>query len=149
VICHEMLHKNGGTIAAKSEPDKGSSFTFTLPVAIRHDTSADTEEHHVEDTPMDVANALIASAVVLNEEAQTAFKKFVVPPFEEVSRVLSIENLERFSKILTNTGEKFNLVALTNFGKSLATLTLGHQIDQIIKILPRFSEYLDKIMSQS
>ena len=42
VICHEMLVKNGGTISVKSKPGIGSSFTFTLPVSIRHDAGDDS-----------------------------------------------------------------------------------------------------------
>jgi hypothetical protein len=146
VICQEMLHKNGGTIRAKSEPNKGSSFIFTLPVAIRHDTPEDHKDIHAEKTPVDVTHALLASDVVVNELVLKEFRLFVLPQFEEVTRVLSIENLERFSKTITIAGDKFNLMPLTEFGKSLATLTQGHQIDQILKMLPRFREYLDKII---
>jgi hypothetical protein len=148
VICREMLLKNGGTISAASEPGMGSSFTFTLPVSIRHDELADEQVSHAEKTPMDVTNDLVMSAIPADEEVLNAFSNRVVPQFDEVSKVLSIENLERFSKTLINTGEKYNLPALADFGKSLATLTLGHQIDQIIKMLPRFREYLDKTMKK-
>lgn len=146
VICKEMLLKNGGTIRAKSEPGTGSSFTFTLPVSIRHDELADEQASHAEKTPMDVANDLVMSAIPVDGEVSKAFSNRIIPQFDEVSKVLSIENLERFSKTLMQTGEQYNLQALADFGKSLATLTLGHQIDQIIKMLPRFREYLDKTM---
>lgn len=148
VICKEMLHKNGGTIIAASEPGMGSSFTFTLPVSIRHDELAEEQALHAEKTPMDVANDLVMSATPADEEVSKALSSRVIPQFDEVTRVLSIENLERFSKTLITTGEKFNVPALAGFGKSLASLTLGHQIDQIIKMLPRFREYLDKTMKQ-
>jgi len=59
--------------------------------------------------------------------------------------VLSIEELENFSRTLIDTGEKYHHVTLTGYGKSLKTLTRGHQIDQIIRILPRFREYLKKV----
>ena len=33
IICHEFIKKHGGEISIKSEPGKGSNFTFTLPKA--------------------------------------------------------------------------------------------------------------------
>ncbi len=33
VICHEFVEKNNGTIQVKSQPGKGSTFTFTIPMA--------------------------------------------------------------------------------------------------------------------
>ena len=148
VICHEMLLKNGGTINAKSDPGKGSSFKFTLPVALRHDSGAETEEMHAEITPVDVTDDLLASETDVDEVVLADFRQYIIPHFEEVSRVLSIENLEHFANSVTVTGEKFNLVSLAAFGKLLTSLTLGHQIDQIIRMLPRFREYLDKLMKQ-
>jgi signal transduction histidine kinase len=146
VICHELLMKNGGTLTAVSEIGKGSCFSFTLPVSIRHDSGIDTEDKHAEITPAEVADALLATQPDVSADLLADFRETIIPRFEEVTRVLSIENLELFSKTLMATGEKFNLVSLADFGKSLHSLTLGHQIDQVIKILPQFRTYLDKIM---
>jgi len=33
IICHEFIKKHGGELSIKSEPGKGSTFTFTLPKA--------------------------------------------------------------------------------------------------------------------
>ena len=81
----------------------------------------------------------------VDEDLMYDLRIHVVPQFEEVTRVLSIEDLEQFARTLIATGEKYNHDALTGYGRSLYSLTLGHQIDQIIRILPRFGEYLKKI----
>jgi hypothetical protein len=145
VICHEMLAKNGGTIKASSEKGKGSSFTFTLPVAVRHDQGPDFSDINIERTPEDVTENLLMSNPRLNDSFIHDLRNNVIPQYEEVSRVLSIEELQQFSKTLIVTGEKYNNLALTGYGRSLQSLTLAHQIDQIIRILPRFREYLKKI----
>ncbi|HLO57335.1 MAG TPA: ATP-binding protein [Bacteroidales bacterium] len=144
IICHEMLVKNGGTIRAISDPGKGSTFIFTLPVAVRHDQGPEIFDP-VESTPEEVAENLLLSETTVNDAFIRDMKNTVIPQYEEVSRVLSIEELQHFSKILIHTGEKYNNLALAGYGKSLQSLTLGHQIDQIIRILPRFREYLKKI----
>jgi signal transduction histidine kinase len=146
VICHEMLLKNAGTIHATSSLGKGSTFSFTLPVAVRHDHGIESEVEHVEKTPEDVSDALLASESVTADGFIDELRLQVVPLFDEVSKVLSIENLDRFARAIIVTGEKFHNNPLTGYGKSLQTLTQGHQIDQIIKILPKFRSYINKIM---
>jgi signal transduction histidine kinase len=146
IICHEMLVKNGGTIYAKSKFGKGSSFTFTLPLASRPETSNEIKEQDQEQTPADITDDLLTSAVPASEAALAEFREVIQPQFEEVSRVLSIENLEVFSKSLTTTGEKYGLTQVVSYGRSLNKLTKGHQIDQIIRMLPRFREYINQIV---
>lgn len=144
VICHEMLIKNGGTIRAESEPGKGSKFVFTLPAVNRNEPSG-TVNNGVQTTPDDATDNLLKSDDPVDEELINALKTKVAPQFEEISKVLSIDELENFSSTLINTGEKYHNVQLTGYGKSLRSLTHRHQIDQIIRILPRFREYLKKV----
>lgn len=143
IICHEVLMKNNGTIAATSEPGKGSRFVFTLPLISHQDAGVSATETAHELTAAEITDNLLTSAAPVSEEARTELRTLVMPLFEEVSRVLSIENLEAFSRSVTVTGEKFNLEQLARYGRSLGTLTRAHQIDQIIRLLPRFREYLN------
>jgi K+-sensing histidine kinase KdpD len=146
VICHEMLAKNGGTIRVHSEQGKGSSFTFTLPVAIRHEVTHEPEQHiHSAITPEDVTGILLQSEIPVSQALLSDLRDKILPQFEEITKVLSIEELEHFSKMLISTGEKYNHTPLAGYGKSLQSLTRGHQIDQIIRILPKFKEYLKKV----
>jgi signal transduction histidine kinase len=145
VLCQEMLHKNGGTIKAESEIGKGSRFIFTLPVAVRHDSLKEKSERHAESTPADVTEELLNSEVNISVALKKELETEIVPEFQEVSRVLSIEDLERFSRKLIATGEKHHHTALAAYGRSLHSLTLGHQVDIILRILPKFGEYLKKV----
>jgi len=144
VICREMINKNGGTIFAESERGKGSRFTFRLPAIKRKETSKVTSQRPVEKVT-DVAADLLATNGNISKETAAGILIDLVPQYDEVSRVLSIENLELFSKLVIDSGNKYGITALSNYGKSLANLTHAHQIDQIIRILPRFREYLDKL----
>jgi signal transduction histidine kinase len=146
VICHEMLAKNGGTIRVHSEQGKGSSFTFTLPVAIRHEMPNEPEQHlHSDSKPEDVTDILLKSEIPVNQALLSELRDKILPQFEEITKVLSIEELGHFSRMLIYTGEKYHHAPLAGYGRSLQSLTLGHQIDQIIRILPKFREYLKKI----
>jgi signal transduction histidine kinase len=144
VLCHEMLIKNGGSIHAESEPGNGSKFTFTLPVVSR-DEKDEFINQWQQTTPDDATENLLQSEPPIDEALINDLKNNVVPRFEEVTRVLSIDELENFSSTLIHTGEKYHNSQLTGYGKSIKKLTRGHQIDQIIRILPRFREYLKKV----
>jgi signal transduction histidine kinase len=144
VICREMINKNGGTIFAESERGKGSRFTFKLPAIMLKETAKGTTERPVAKVT-DVTGDLLATNGNIPKEIAAGILIDLAPQFDEVSRVLSIENLELFSKLVIESGEKYGITALSNYGKSLASLTHAHQIDQIIRILPRFREYLDKL----
>jgi signal transduction histidine kinase len=143
VICHEILMKNNGTISVKSEQGKGSSFTFTLPVASQSEITMKPEEQ----VYTDIAGDLLRSDLHLSEEAIADFNISIVPQFHEVSRVLSIDDLELFSKTLIDTGEKYDIVQLIHFGRSLSDLINAHQIDRIIHILPKFGEFIAKYIN--
>lgn len=148
IICHEMLLKNGGNIYVRSQHGMGSSFTFTLPLATRQESIVETVEQPVEYQPGEVADNLLSSDIPASEEALSDFRMIIQPRFEEVSRVLSIENLEHFSKAVITAGEKYGHIQLTSYGKTLSKLTRAHQIDQIIRMLPRFMEYLNRLNIQ-
>ena len=100
----------------------------------------------MEQTSAEVAESLLTSDIPKTEAALADFRTIIMPRFEEVSRVLSIENLEVFAKSLTSAGEKYGLIQLANYGKSLNSLTRAHQIDQIIRMLPRFREYINRFV---
>ena len=77
--------KNGGTLTAESEIGKGSRFSFTLPVSIRHDSGIDAEEQHAEITAAEVADALLATHTDVSAELLADFRETIIPQFEEVS----------------------------------------------------------------
>lgn len=143
ILCQEMLHKNGGTIRAESEEGKGSRFIFTLPVAIRHDTTKDTLDVSSEGTPERVAEELMKSDFPISPGLRETMDLDIIPSYRQLTRILSIEDLQRFSKKLITAGEKYNHTALEAYGHSLQTLTQGHQVDIIIRILPMFGKFLE------
>ncbi len=147
IICQEMITKNNGTISAESEPGKGSRFTFTLP-ADMHDDNGDL----ISDQPENesgIIDKLLEGHEGTYAKAGPEIVKSLSPGFDEVSRVLSIENLESFSKTVTDVAEEYDIAPLADYGRMIQKLTQAHQIDQIIKILPGFRKYLDNIVQHS
>ncbi len=140
VISHEMLVKNGGTIRVDSDPGKGSTFTFTLPLATRPDHMS--EHAHAEAGTTDIKNQLLSSESPLSAALKAEIKQKAVPLFEEVNIALTLENIETLAEALNSAGEKHNHQALAEFGATLKALVNEHQIDQIITILPSLGIFL-------
>jgi anti-sigma regulatory factor (Ser/Thr protein kinase) len=147
IICHEMIQKNNGSLVAESTPGKGSCFSFTLPL-MKHDENELITEP-LSQLDGDLPDDLLSGSRIVPPEALPEIISGLAPLYEEVSKVLSIENLETFSRSVTDTGEKYAISGLTGYGKTLSRLTRSHQIDQIIKLLPRFRKYLDSITTGS
>jgi anti-sigma regulatory factor (Ser/Thr protein kinase) len=144
IICHEMIQKNNGTISAESEAGKGSRFVFTLP-AITRDEAGEPLNGSQLQREYESSEELLAGNGSVPPEAVPEIISTLSPLFDEVTRVLSIENLEVFSKSVTDLGEKYMIGHLSNYGRTLSRLTRAHQIDQIIKLLPGFRKYLDSL----
>jgi len=144
IICREMIQKNGGTITVNSQLGNGSNFSFTLPSAASAPASLASPEGQTAEAALAATDLLM-----LNDDfppdALPEILLSLVPRFEEVSRVLSIENLDMFSQAVMQIAEKYNMPDLIRFGNTLTELTRAHQIDQILKMLPKFRIYLDRL----
>ncbi len=141
VICHEMLVKNGGIIHVDSNPGKGSTFTFSLPVTTRHDSA---DHAAVETGATEIAALLNSSNTPVGSALAEDLKMQVLPLYKEVLQVLSLENVGHLGELIIAAGEKHRYPALTDYGRMLGELIHGHQIDQIIGVLPPFGKFLKK-----
>ncbi len=149
ILCKEMIQRNNGDIYVKSISGKGSEFTFTLPAAEKTEDEKDVSTRDNKYEIQNIMNALLAEQNLPPAEAIQDILSTVEPTFTEVSKVLSLENLDLFAGAVTGTGEKHGIEPLIQYGSAVTKLIRKHQIDQIIKVLPGFKEYLEILETKS
>jgi len=149
IICREMLHRNDGEISVTSKQDKGSTFTFTLPLAIRNDTEKFATSENGFGEAQRIMDELLNGENLPPTVDAADILQTLTPVFEEVTGVLSLDNLEAFARVVTETGERHSLPLLATYGTIMGKLTRMHQIDQLIKLLPRFREFLSFLETKS
>jgi hypothetical protein len=67
----------------------------------------------------------------------------LLPKYEEVRSVLSLDHLSDFAREVENAGQTYNLTAFVQFGRHLTLLIQSHQIDKILLVLPEFKKMTD------
>lgn len=149
ILCKEMIQRNDGDIYVKSIPGKGSEFTFTLPAAEKTEDEKDDSTRDDKYEMQNIMNELLAEHNLPSAEAIQDILLTVEPTFTEVSKVLSLENLDHFAGSVTGTGEKHGIQPLIQYGSAVTKLIRKHQIDQIIKVLPGFKDYLEILETKS
>lgn len=149
ILCKEMIQRNNGDIYVKSVPGQGSEFTFTLPAAEKTEDEKDVNTRDTKDEIQSIMNELLADYNLPSTEAIQDILSTVEPTFTEVSKVLSLDNLNHFAESVTGTGEKHGLQPLIHYGSAVTKLIRKHQIDQIIKVLPGFKDYLEILETKS
>jgi len=149
IICREMLHRNGGEISVTSEQGKGSEFTFHLPLVVSGDTEKYSTSENGFGEAQRIMDELLEEKNLPPADSVKDILQTLTPVFEEVTAVLSLDNLETFARTVTEAGEKHSISLLATYGTIMGKLTSMHQIDQLIKLLPRFREYLAILETKS
>ncbi len=144
VICKEIIQRCNGEISIKSELSKGTAVTFTLPLY---------QEQLISGADM---KKLIPDFIEEMKDDMTRFGKLpaafvetcnssLLPKYNEVRSVMSLENINDFATEIQHTGEKYNIPSFIHYGDHLSSLTQTHQIDKILKLLPEFKKMLETL----
>jgi hypothetical protein len=67
----------------------------------------------------------------------------LLPKYDEVRSVLSLDHLSDFAHEVESAGQTYNLTSFVQFGRHLALLIQTHQVDKILRVLPEFKKMTD------
>lgn len=142
VICKEMIQRCKGEISIKSCLSEGTSVSFTLPATNGDSTTPDAGEILQPDFMLRIKEDM-NNLGKLPEPFVRLYNNSLLPKYEEVLSVLSLDHLSDFAREVENAGQTYNLTAFVQFGRHLALLIQTHQIDKILKVLPEFKKMTD------
>jgi len=142
VICKEMIQRCKGEISIKSRLSEGTSVSFTLPVKNGDSTVPEAGEIPQPDF-MRLIKKDMNNLGKLPEPFVRLYNTSLLPKYEEVRSVLSLDHLSDFAREVENAGQTYNLTAFVQFGRHLTGLIQTHQIDKILLVLPEFKKMTD------
>lgn len=147
IICKELVSKNGGEITAESAPGKGSRFAFTLPLPESELTYIEGNEPGISEQMSLIKDNLI-SYHHLPEKLVEEINNTLLPVYNHVSKVMSVEELKDFSNSIVALGDNYKIDPLKEYGLKLLNYSDTFQFDKILKVLPEFAEIV-KIINRS
>jgi nitrogen-specific signal transduction histidine kinase len=142
VICKEMIQRCRGEISIDSSLSRGTTVTFTLPVT--NGDSAVPEAGEI--TPPDFVLLIkddMNNLGKLPEPFVRLYNISLLPKYDEVRSVLSLDHLSDFAHEVESAGQTYNLTSFVQFGRHLALLIQTHQVDKILRVLPEFKKMTD------
>ncbi|MBN1414121.1 MAG: tetratricopeptide repeat-containing sensor histidine kinase [Bacteroidales bacterium] len=142
VICKEMIHRCKGEITIDSKLARGTSVTFTLPVSNDNSKTEDYPDMQQPDFVLETKEN-IKSFGQLPEGFIDSCISSLMPKYNEVRTVLSVENLSGFARDVENAGRKYNISSFIHYGRYLAALIHLNKVDKILRILPEFKKIVD------
>ncbi len=129
-ITKQLLELHGGTIHVKSEPGKGSTFIFSIPVASPEATGMDSDTiakaREVEETPLTDSNASL-------------------PQWDGKFRILIVDDEEINQQVLANhlAIDNYSIKQAMSGEEALKALRNGNKIDLVLLdiMMPKMSGY--------
>ena len=144
VICKEMIERCKGEISIDSSLSKGTTVSFTLPVSNSDATVPESGEIPKPDFEQLVKED-IRNLGKLPEPFTRMCELSLLPKYDEVSSVLSLDHLSDFAHEVESTGQMYGLTSFVQYGRHLALLIQTHQVDKILRVLPEFKKMTDRI----
>ncbi|MBS1233549.1 MAG: hypothetical protein H6R34_113 [Bacteroidetes bacterium] len=144
VICKEMIERCKGEISIDSSLSKGTTVSFTLPVSNSDATVPESGEIPKPDFEQLVKED-IHTLGKLPEPFTRMCELSLLPKYDEVSSVLSLDHLSDFAHEVESTGQMYGLTSFVQYGRHLALLIQTHQVDKILRVLPEFKKMTDRI----
>lgn len=136
LICKDFTERNGGTIYAESEPDKGSSFCFTVPLM---DEKQPNQNESAPHETYDFATKMIKSLKErLNNEEQQKIIQKLDQYFQSTQKTMSSYALQQFAKAIDETANAYKIPEFKNLGKTLHNSTKELDLNQINQSLQSY-----------
>jgi PAS domain S-box-containing protein len=129
ILCYDMIKKNGGEIYLKSEPDKGSEFSFTLPLSVRESNIINGDED--ENTSAETLSPKERTFVEILEEYKNEKQELSAAALSALPMIIEILEFEYMEtrNVLLNTLIISDIIA---FARDLQSFADEYKIEFVL-----------------